>query len=116
MIREWNIIDRSNVSEALIQDHQRFLNMFNAKGGDGVAAELPQGWRPRRPTSDEARITRYPTFYHKITHFQLPGGTTVEVTLVITTRRKWEKKMEDKSGWSIFPIFHNWVAVMRLTV
>ena len=90
--------------------------MFNAKGGDGVAAELPHGWRPRRPITDETRTTRKATFYHKITHFQLPGGATVEVTLVITTRRKWEKRMEDKSGWSVFPIFHNWVAVMRLTV
>jgi hypothetical protein len=24
--------------------------------------------------------------------------------------------MEDKSGWSVLPIFHDWVAVMRLTV
>jgi hypothetical protein len=90
--------------------------MFNAKGGDGVAAELPQGWRPRRPIMDGVSKTRKLNFYHKITHFQLPNGATVEVTLVITTRRKWEKKMEDKSGWSVFPIFSNWVAVMRLTV
>jgi hypothetical protein len=81
--------------------------MFNAKGGDGVAAELPQGWRPRHPISEEVRKTRKRTFYHKITHFRLPSGAT---------RRKWEKKMEDKSGWSVFPIFSNWIAVMRLTV
>jgi len=90
--------------------------MFNAKGGDGVAAELPQGWRPRRPIREELTNSRKRTFYHKITHFKLPSGATVEVTLVITTRRKWEKKMEDKSGWSVFPIFSNWVAVMRLTM
>jgi hypothetical protein len=90
--------------------------MFNAQGGDGVAAELPHGWRPRRQVPEDVTRNRKRTFYHKITNFQLPNGATVEVTLVITTRRKWEKKMEDKSGWSVFPIFHNWVAVMRLTV
>jgi hypothetical protein len=90
--------------------------MFNVKGGDGVAAELPHGWRPRGQTAENRTRKYRRTFYHKITHFRLPNGATVEVTLVITTRRKWEKNMEDKSGWSVFPIFSNWVAVMRLTI
>ncbi len=90
--------------------------MFNAKGGDGVAVELPQGWRPRRPVGVDGADSHRRTFYHNNILFQLPSGGTVEVTLVITTRRKWEKKTEDKSGWSVLPIFSNWVAVMRLTI
>jgi hypothetical protein len=103
-------------SKALILGSREILEMFNAKGGDGVAEELPQGWRPRRQIPQDVTNSRRCTFFHKITQFRLPNGGTVEVTLVITTRRKWEKKMEDKSGWSVMPIFSNWVAVMRLTV
>jgi hypothetical protein len=90
--------------------------MFNAKGSDGAAAELPQGWRPRRPMNDEVKPTRKRTFYHDKVCFQLPNGTPVEVCVVITTRRKWETKKLDKSGWAVIPFLKNWVVVLQLTV
>lgn len=54
------------------------------------------------------------TFYHKTLRFQLPNGSSVQVILVITTKRKWDAKMEDKSGWTVIPFLTNWVAVLQL--
>ena len=90
--------------------------MFNAKGGDGVAVELPVGWRPRTPASGEAKPARKRTFYHDKIRFQLPDGSPVEVSVVITTRRKWETKKLDKSGWAVIPFLKYWVVVLQLTV
>lgn len=90
--------------------------MFNAKGGDGVAAELPQGWRPRPPVDDEVKTARKRTFYHDKIRFQLPSGSPVEVSVVITTRKKWETKKLDKTGWAVVPFLKNWVVVLQLTV
>jgi hypothetical protein len=90
--------------------------MFNIKGGDGVAAELPQGWRPRPPVGDVGKRTHKRTFYHDKIYFQLPNGFPVEVSVVITTRRKWETKKLDKTGWAVVPFFRNWVVVVQLTI
>jgi hypothetical protein len=90
--------------------------MFNAKGGDGVAVELPQSWRPRPPVQDGVKPTKKRSFYHDKVCFQLPNGSPVEVAVVITTRRKWETKKLDKSGWAVIPFFKNWVVVLQLTV
>ena len=90
--------------------------MFNAKGGDGVAVELPVGWRPRTPASGEAKPARKCMFYHDKIRFQLPDGSPVEVSVVITTRRKWETKKLDKSGWAVIPFLKHWVVVLQLTV
>jgi hypothetical protein len=93
----------------------RDTDMFNAKGGDGGSLELPRGWWPRRNSPDGARRARRRTFYHKNLSFRLPNGPTVHLILVITTRRKWEAKMEDKSGWTVVPFLRNWVVVLQLT-
>jgi hypothetical protein len=90
--------------------------MFNAKGGDGVAAELPESWRPKTPARVEATPAKKRTFYHDKIRFQLPNGSAVEVSVVITTRKKWETKKLDKSGWAVVPFFKNWVVVLQLTV
>lgn len=89
-------------------------DMFNAKGGDGGSLELPRSWWPKRTTRNGDKRARKRTFYHKNLSFQLPNGTAVHLNLVITTRRKWEKKMEDKSGWSVIPFLTNWVVVLQL--
>jgi hypothetical protein len=93
----------------------RDADMFNAKGGDGGALELPQSWWPRPGSQDEPKRTHKRTFYHQNLSFQLPDGSAVHLVLVITTRRKWEAKMEDKSGWTVIPFLKNWVVVLRLT-
>jgi hypothetical protein len=90
-------------------------DMFNAKGGDGGSLELPTSWWPRRPSHDVTKRARRRTFYHKDLSFQLPNGPAVHLVLVITTRRKWEAKMEDKSGWTVVPFLKNWVVVLQLT-
>jgi hypothetical protein len=90
--------------------------MFNAKGGDGVALELPHGWRPRPPAKTGVKPEKKRTFFHDRICFQLPGGSPVEVSVVITTRRKWETKKLDKSGWAVIPFLKNWVVVLQLTV
>jgi hypothetical protein len=93
----------------------RHPDMFNAKGGDGGSLELPGGWWPSRASHDRAKRAHTRTFYHKNLSFQLPNGTAVHLILVITTRRKWEAKMEDKSGWTVVPFLRNWVVVLQLT-
>jgi hypothetical protein len=90
--------------------------MFNAKGGDGVAAELPHGWRVRPVVDDVAKPARKRTFYHDKVRFQLPDGSPVEVSVVITTRTKWETRKLDKTGWAVIPFFKHWVVVLQLTV
>jgi hypothetical protein len=90
--------------------------MFNAKGGDGVAAELPQGWRLRPAGNAEGKPARKRTFFHDKIRFQLPDGSPVEVFVVITTRRKWETRKIDKTGWAVIPFFKNWVVALQLTV
>jgi hypothetical protein len=90
--------------------------MFNAKGGDGVAAELPQGWRPRPTLKDAVKPAGKQTFYHDKVRFQLPDGSPVEVSVVITTRRQWETRKLDKTGWAVIPFLKYWVVVLQLTV
>ena len=77
--------------------------MFNAKGGDGVAADLPYNLRPRPPINDEMKSAKKRAFYHDTIRFKLPDGSPVQVSVVITTRRKWETKKLDKSGWAVIP-------------
>ena len=89
-------------------------DMFNAKGGDGGSLELPTTWWPRRSGQHREKRARNRTFYHKTLRFQLPNGSSVQVILVITTQRKWDAKMEDKSGWTVIPFLTNWVAVLQL--
>jgi hypothetical protein len=90
--------------------------MFNARGGDGVAAELPHGLRPMPPVNDDVKPARKATFYHDKVRFQLPNGSPVEVSVVITTRKKWETRKLDKTGWAVIPFLTNWVVVLQLTV
>jgi hypothetical protein len=89
-------------------------DMFNAKGGDGGSLELPRSWWPRRTSHNRDKRARKRTFYHKNLSFQLPSGATVQLILAITTQRKWEAKMEDKSGWTVIPFLGNWVVVLQL--
>ena len=89
-------------------------DLFNAKGGDGSSLELPRNlWSRRRSHHGDKRSPQR-TFYHKNLSFQVPNGPTVHLILVITTRRKWEAKMEDKSGWTVIPFLGNWVVVLQL--
>ncbi len=91
-----------------------YTDMFNAKGGDGGSLELPPSWWPRHTSHNGEKRARQRTFYHKNLSFQLPNGSAVQVTLVITTQRKWEAKMDDKSGWTVIPFLRNWVVVLQL--
>ena len=86
-------------------------DMFNARGGDGSALDLPGSWWSSRHKVKRARRR---TFYHQKICFRVPNGSVVELVLVITTRRKWEVKMQDKLGWTVIPFLKNWVIVLRL--
>ena len=66
-----------------------------------------------RPAAHTKRARRQ-TFYHQRINFRLPNGSTVDLIVVITTRRKWEAKMQDKSGWTVIPFLKNWVIVLQL--
>jgi hypothetical protein len=90
--------------------------MFDVKGGDGVAAELPNGWRPRRPVEERLKRPDKRKCYGQSVRFQLPDGSVVEVSLVITTRRRWETKMKDKSGWTVMPFLRNWVVLLQVSI
>jgi hypothetical protein len=88
------------------------IDLFNVRGGDGGALELPGDlWsRPRAAT----KPARKQTFYHQRIKFRLPNDSTVNLIVVITTRKKWEKKMRDKTGWTVVPFLKNWVVVLQL--
>jgi hypothetical protein len=86
--------------------------LFKIHGSDGGALELPGTVWTRQPAG--ARRGRKQTFYHQRINFRLPTGSTVNLIVVITTRRKWETKMEDKTGWTVIPFLKNWVVVLQL--
>ncbi len=88
------------------------IKMFNVKGGDGGTLELPGNLWPRPHVA--TKRTHKQTFYHQRINFRLPNGSTVNLIVVITTRRKWEVKMRDKSGWTVIPFLKNWVVVLQL--
>jgi hypothetical protein len=90
--------------------------MFNAKGGDGVAADLPQGWQPRRPAAARLDQPSRRKCYGQTIRFKLPDNSVVEVTLVITTRRRWETKIKDKSGWTVMPFLRSWVVLLQVSI
>jgi hypothetical protein len=90
----------------------KHIEMFNVRGDDGGALELPGNLWPNRPAITK-RAHRH-TFYHQRINFRLPNGSTVDLIVVITTRRKWEMKMHDKSGWTVIPFLKNWVVVLQL--
>jgi hypothetical protein len=90
--------------------------MFNAKGGDGIAAELPQGWQRRRPIDDQQDRPSRRKCYGQTVRFKLPDNSVVEVTLVITTRRRWEMKVKDKTGWIVMPFLRSWVVLLQVSV
>jgi hypothetical protein len=88
------------------------MKMFNVRGGDGGTLELPgTSWPSERARKTKARKQ---TFYHQRINFRLPNGSTVNLAVVITTRRKWETKMQDKAGWTVIPFLKNWVVVLQL--
>ena len=90
------------------------IKMFNVRGSDGGSLELPGNLWPNRRAADKQ--ARRQTFYHQRVNFRLPNGSTVNLTVVITTRRKWEVKMQDKTGWTVIPFLKNWVVVLQLAV
>jgi hypothetical protein len=89
-------------------------DIFNAKGGDGGSLELPPSLWRRRSSHNGDKRARKRTFYHKNLSFQLPNGGAVQLILVITTQRKWDAKMDDKTGWTVIPFLKNWVVVLQL--
>ena len=88
------------------------IKLFNIRGGDGGTLELPEKLFPK--TTGSGRKTRRQTFYHQRINFRLPDGSSVTLIVVITTRRKWELKMHDKTGWTVIPFLKNWVVVLQL--
>lgn len=88
--------------------------LFNIRGGDGGTLEFPGNNWPI--THGPSQRTRKQTFYHQRIDFRMPNGSTVNLTVVITTRRKWEVKMRDKTGWTVIPFLKNWVVVLQLMV
>jgi hypothetical protein len=90
--------------------------MFNVKGGDGIAADLPQAWQRTRPLENRLEQPSRRKCYGQTVRFRLPDNTIVEVTLVITTRRRWEAKIKDKSGWIVMPFLRSWVVLLQVSI
>jgi hypothetical protein len=93
----------------MAMDH---MKMFNVRGGDGGTLELPGSLWPKERV--HTRRARKQSFYHQRINFRLPNGSTVNLVVVITTRRKWEAKMQDNTGWTVIPFLKNWVVVLQL--